>query len=108
MRTDRYSALASRAERLAGTDFAELSPAELLALAGLMRKLTLAVPLRRSRRQQPTAARAGAPTCAARCGRPGAPAGTRCGWPGGPRRCGRASWSCCATSPGRWSRTRGP
>ncbi len=47
-------ALASRAERLAGTDFAELTPAELAALAGLMRKLTLAVPQRRSRRQQPT------------------------------------------------------
>ena len=47
-------ALASRAERLAGTDFAELSPDELAALAGLMRKLTLAVPQRRSRRQQPT------------------------------------------------------
>ncbi len=47
-------ALASRAERLAGTDFAELTPEELAALAGLMRKLTLAVPQRRSRRQQPT------------------------------------------------------
>lgn len=48
-------ALASRAERLAGTDFADLTPDELAALAGLMRKLTLAVPQRRSRRQQPTA-----------------------------------------------------
>jgi uncharacterized protein len=47
--------LASAAERLAGTDFAELSPAELLMLSGLMRKLTLAVPLRRSRRPRPTA-----------------------------------------------------
>jgi uncharacterized protein len=47
--------LASGAERLAGTDFAELTPEELLTLAGLMRKLTLAVPLRRSRRHQPTA-----------------------------------------------------
>jgi uncharacterized protein len=47
-------ALASRAERLAGTDFAELTPDELQALAGLMRKLTLAVPQRRSRRQRPT------------------------------------------------------
>jgi uncharacterized protein len=46
-------ALASRAERLAGKDFAELTPAELAALAGLMRKLTLAVPLRRSRRPRP-------------------------------------------------------
>ena len=50
-----YPALASRAERLAGTDFAELTPDELAALAGLMRQLTLAVPQRRSRRQQPTA-----------------------------------------------------
>jgi len=46
--------LASATERLAGTDFAELSPAELLMLSGLMRKLTLAVPLRRSRRPQLT------------------------------------------------------
>ena len=36
--------IASAAERLAGKDFAELSRAELLLLAGLMRKLTLAVP----------------------------------------------------------------
>ena len=49
-----FPALASRAERLAGTDFAELTPEELAALAGLMRKLTLAVPVRRSRRHQPT------------------------------------------------------
>ena len=46
--------LASATERLASTDFAELSPAELLLLSGLMRKLTLAVPLRRSRRPQQT------------------------------------------------------
>ncbi len=46
--------LAAAAERLAGKDFAELTPAELLMLAGLMRKLTLAVPLRRSRRHHPT------------------------------------------------------
>ncbi len=46
--------LASRAERLAAKDFAELTPAELAALASLMRKLTLAVPLRRSRRHRPT------------------------------------------------------
>jgi uncharacterized protein len=49
------AALASATERLAGKDFAELSPAELLMLSGLMRKLTLAVPLRRSRRPRPTA-----------------------------------------------------
>ena len=47
-------ALASAAERLAGTDFADLSPAELLLLSGLMRKLTLAVPMRRSRRPRRT------------------------------------------------------
>jgi hypothetical protein len=46
--------LASAAERLSGTDFAELSPAELLMLSGLMRKLTLSVPLRRSRRPRRT------------------------------------------------------
>ena len=48
-------ALASRVERLAGTDFAELTPAELQALTGLMSELTLAVPLRRSRREHPAA-----------------------------------------------------
>jgi uncharacterized protein len=47
--------LASRVERLAGTDFAELTPAELLALTGLMSELTLAVPVRRSRREHPAA-----------------------------------------------------
>jgi hypothetical protein len=44
--------LASVAERLAGTDFAELTPEELALLAGVMRRLTLAVPMRRSRRQR--------------------------------------------------------
>lgn len=44
--------LGSTAERLAAKDFAELSDAELLLLAGLMRSITLAVPLRRSRREQ--------------------------------------------------------
>jgi uncharacterized protein len=48
-------ALASRVERLAGTDFAELTPAELQALTGLMSELTLAVPLRRTRREHPAA-----------------------------------------------------
>ena len=47
--------LASRIERLAGTDFAELTPAELQDLTGLMSELTLAVPLRRSRRERPSA-----------------------------------------------------
>ena len=47
--------LASRAERLSGTDFAELTPAELQDLAGLMSELTLAVPLRRTRREHPSA-----------------------------------------------------
>jgi uncharacterized protein len=44
--------LGSTAERLASKDFAELSDAELMLLAGLMRSITLAVPLRRSRREQ--------------------------------------------------------
>jgi uncharacterized protein len=43
--------LGSTVERLAGKDFADLSEAELLLLAGLMRSITLAVPLRRSRRE---------------------------------------------------------
>ena len=46
-------ALASWVERLAGTDFADLTPTELEALTGLMSELTLAVPLRRSRRERP-------------------------------------------------------
>jgi uncharacterized protein with von Willebrand factor type A (vWA) domain len=44
--------LGSAVERLAARDFADLSPAELAQLTGLMRRLTLAVPLRRSRRQR--------------------------------------------------------
>jgi uncharacterized protein with von Willebrand factor type A (vWA) domain len=47
---DRF--LGSAAERLAAKDFAELSPDELTAVADLMRRITLAVPLRRSRRQR--------------------------------------------------------
>ena len=43
--------LGSTVERLAGKDFAELSDSELLLLAGLMRSITLSVPLRRSRRE---------------------------------------------------------
>jgi hypothetical protein len=43
--------LGSTVERLAEQDFAELSDAELLLLAGLMREISLAVPMRRSRRQ---------------------------------------------------------
>jgi uncharacterized protein with von Willebrand factor type A (vWA) domain len=44
--------LGSAAERLAATDFAELTDSELRMLAGLMRRITLAVPMRRSRRQR--------------------------------------------------------
>jgi uncharacterized protein with von Willebrand factor type A (vWA) domain len=44
--------LGSMVERLASQDFAELSPGELALLAGLMRRLSLAVPERRSRRQR--------------------------------------------------------
>ncbi len=47
---DRY--LGSDIERLAATDFADLSDAELLQLAALMRRITLAVPARRSGRQR--------------------------------------------------------
>ena len=43
--------LGSTVERLAGKDFADLTEAELLLLAGLMRSITLAVPSRRSRRE---------------------------------------------------------
>jgi uncharacterized protein len=43
--------LGSTVERLAGKDFADLSESELLLLAGLMRSITLSVPLRRSRRE---------------------------------------------------------
>jgi uncharacterized protein len=44
--------LGSSAERLAARDFAELSDLELRQLAALMRRITLAVPVRRSRRQR--------------------------------------------------------
>jgi len=44
--------LGSPVERLAGTDFAELSDAELAELASAMRQITLAVPNRRSRRRR--------------------------------------------------------
>jgi uncharacterized protein with von Willebrand factor type A (vWA) domain len=44
--------LGSTVDRLAAQDFAELSDAELASLAGLMRAVTLAVPLRRSRRER--------------------------------------------------------
>jgi uncharacterized protein len=43
--------LGSAIERLSGTDFAELSAAELAELAAAMRSMTLAVPARRSRRR---------------------------------------------------------
>jgi uncharacterized protein with von Willebrand factor type A (vWA) domain len=43
--------LGSTVERLAGQDFAELSDSELALLVGLMRSITLAVPMRRSRRE---------------------------------------------------------
>jgi len=43
--------LGSTVERLAGQDFAEMSESELALLVGLMRSITLAVPMRRSRRE---------------------------------------------------------
>jgi uncharacterized protein len=43
--------LGSTVERLAGQDFAELSESELALLVGLMRSITLAVPMRRCRRE---------------------------------------------------------
>jgi uncharacterized protein with von Willebrand factor type A (vWA) domain len=47
-----HPVLGSTVERLAAQDFARLSEAELQSLAGLMRAVTLAVPLRRSRRDR--------------------------------------------------------
>ncbi len=44
--------LGTSAERLAAKDFADLSDAELVSVAALMRRLTLAVPQRVSRRQR--------------------------------------------------------
>ncbi len=44
--------LGSTVERLAGQDFAELSESELTLLVGLMRSITLSVPMRRSRRER--------------------------------------------------------
>jgi uncharacterized protein len=43
--------LGSTVERLAGQDFADMSESELALLVGLMRSITLAVPMRRSRRE---------------------------------------------------------
>jgi uncharacterized protein len=45
--------VASATERLAGRDFAKLTPDELRELATLMRELTIAVPPRRTRRYRP-------------------------------------------------------
>ena len=50
--SERSAYLGSTIDRLAAQDFAELSDAELRSLAGLMRGVTLAVPLRRSRRDR--------------------------------------------------------
>jgi hypothetical protein len=47
-----HAYLGSTIERLAAQDFAELTEAELASLASLMRGITLAVPLRRSRRER--------------------------------------------------------
>src|SRR5260370_5264620 len=44
--------LGTSTERLASKDFAELTDAELISVATLMRRLTLALPERRSRRQR--------------------------------------------------------
>ena len=56
---------------------------------------------------QPPATASG-PTCAGRCGWPGAPAARRSGSPAGRRGSSRAGWWCCATSPARWSPTPAP
>jgi uncharacterized protein with von Willebrand factor type A (vWA) domain len=45
-----YPSVATAVERLAGRDFADLSPAELATLVDAMRRLRIATPLRRSRR----------------------------------------------------------
>src|SRR5690606_24301414 len=50
-----YPALAARAERLRSRDFATLTPAELAELSVLMRGLTVATPLRGSRRVEAAA-----------------------------------------------------
>jgi uncharacterized protein with von Willebrand factor type A (vWA) domain len=44
--------LGTSAERLASKDFAELTDSELISVASLMRRITLALPERRSRRQR--------------------------------------------------------
>ena len=48
-----WRTVGSDAERLAGRDFADLSPAELLQLEALMRQRALATPPRRTRRYRP-------------------------------------------------------
>ena len=48
-----WRTMATAAERLSGRDFADLSVAELLLLADLMRRRVISTPPRRSRRQRP-------------------------------------------------------
>jgi uncharacterized protein with von Willebrand factor type A (vWA) domain len=52
-RDARYPGLATATETLATRDFADLTPAELAALAHLMRRLAIATPARRTRRYAP-------------------------------------------------------
>ena len=54
-REARYPAMAADTERLASRDFDALTPEELTRLAGAMRALRVATPLRRSRRTRPAA-----------------------------------------------------
>lgn len=54
-RVVRHAALASAVERLSTRDFADLTPEELASLAGLMRRLAVSPPTRRSRRFTPAA-----------------------------------------------------
>ena len=103
-------AVATAAERLAGRDFADLTADELPLLADADAPAHAghaAAP----RRAAPAACRHGDRIDLRATLRAGAraPAATRCAWSAtGRAAAARAGWSCCATSPARWSRTRGP
>ena len=96
-------------ERLRQTSFAELTADEIDAVRGLVRGLVLATPPRRSRRtRRSRRVRRPARPAPHRAARRSAPRGDPVrlvhAAAGGPA---RAGWSCSATSPARWSPTRG-
>ena len=102
-----HRCLGRPAERLGGRTSPRSPPTSCCGSSALMRELRLATPLRRSRREPAARRAADRPAHHAAAG----PAHRRAPVPAASarrRRSGRGGWSCCATSPGRWSRTPGP